>query len=119
VRFVSSGIAAACVAVVAWAGAAASREVVVGRVEPISGIAPHDVSIEAEIEPDAANRAVTFTAESETFYTSSTFLLDGDQAPRLKRVTFRMLPVGRYTVRISVTGTAGERAHVSRSIELY
>src|SRR5690349_16261166 len=108
-----------CALAVACGWPAASGELLTGHVQPLSGLAPRDVYLEAEIEPDAANRSVTFTVDSETFYTSSTFPLAGDRAPRVKTVMFRMLPTGKYTVRISLDGAAGERAYYSRTIELY
>jgi len=119
VNGVATRIIGLCALAVAWGWPASGGEMLTGHVEPISGLAPRDVYIEAQMEPNADNRSVTFTVDSGAFYTSSTFPLAGDRAPRVKNVTFRMLPMGHYTVRISLAGASGERAYYARTIELY
>ena len=110
---------ALCAVVVAIGWPAAGEEALRGRVRPSFGIAPSDVVIQAFIEPNALNRSVTFVVDSGSFYTSSVMELDGDRAPRAKEIRFRMLPAGSYEVRLTLTGTEGDRGTLIRSFELW
>ena len=110
---------ALCAVIVALGCPAAGEDALRGRVRPSFGAAPSDVVIQAFIEPNELNRSVTFVVDSGSFYTSSMVELDGERAPRAKEVRFRMLPAGSYQVRLTLTGTDGERGYFVRSLELW
>jgi hypothetical protein len=105
--------------VVAGSWPAAADEALDGRVSPRTGFAPSDVIIQAYIEPSHLNRSVSFVVDSGDFYANSIVELDGDRAPRIKEVRFRMLPAGAYEVSVTLLGTNGERGRVVRSVELW
>lgn len=110
---------ALCAIAVAIGWPVGGEEPLRGRVRPSYGIAPSDVVIQAFIEPNPLNRSVTFVVDSGSFYSSSVAELDGDRAPRSKEIRFRMLPAGSYEVRLTLTGTEGERSNLIRSFELW
>jgi len=93
-----------CALLLTIGGPAAGREVVRGRVSPDYGFAPADIVVQAFIETDVLNRAISFVIESPQFYESSSTELEGDRAPRTKEVRFRMLPAGSYEVTVTVYG---------------
>jgi hypothetical protein len=86
------------------------------RVLPIIGRAPTDIVVQAFIDRDARNRTVTFIVDSEEFYGSSTYDLDGERAPRTKEVRFKRLPAGFYLVRVVLSGPDGERARADINV---
>ena len=108
-----------CALWVAMGWPAIGSETLAVRASPTSGFAPSDVVVQALIEPDARNRALSFVVESPRFYASSMVELPGERAPRLKDVRFRMLPAGSYEVRVTLLGTEGERGRVVRGVNLW
>jgi len=110
---------ALCAVVVAIGCPAAGGEALTGRVRPNFGPAPSDVVVQAFIEPNALNRLVTFVVDSGTFYTSSVAELVGERAPRAKEARFRMLLAGSYEVRLTLTGSDGERGYFVRTLQLW
>jgi hypothetical protein len=109
-----------CVLIMTIGWPAAGGEVVTGRVMPRNGIAPADILVQAFIEPNVLNRSVSFVVDSRAFYTSSSVELEGDRAPRMKEVRFRMLPAGWYEVTMTVYGGNKEpRGKVVDHIELW
>ena len=88
------------------------------RVSPVVSFAPSNLTVSAQVEPDANNRAMEVVVDSEEFYRSSTIPLDGDHAPKTITFQFRSLPSGEYKVTASVAGANGQwkvvgRAHVN------
>ena len=101
-------------------GSAAGRsEPLTVRVSPRQGHAPSDVVIRAFIEPDASNRSVSFRLDSPELSAASDLPIDGDGSPRLREVTFRMMPAGFYKVSVILSGTEGERGHIWSDVSLY
>ena len=74
--------------------------------------------IQAFIQPDARNRAVSFEIDSDAFYTKSVAELEGAQAARIKQVTFQSVPAGSYEVRVTLLGTNGELVVVIAQLTL-
>jgi len=104
-------------ATIGWPVAAGER--LKARVTPSYAQAPANVMVQAFIEPNPLNRAVSVAVDSESFYTSSVAELDGDRAPRTKRLTFSMVPAGSYTVRVTLFGADGERDHCELDLKVW
>ena len=75
--------------------------------------------IQAFIQPDARNRAVSFEIDSDRFYTRSVAELEGERAARVKQVTFQSVPAGSYEVRVTLLGTDGERVRIAAQFTLW
>jgi hypothetical protein len=108
-----------CGLIVAMGWPAAAGEALTARVIAASGLARSDVVIEALIQQDARNRAVSFEIDSDGYYTKSVAQLDGAQAARLKQVIFRTVPAGSYEVRVTLLGADGERGRVVATFSLW
>jgi hypothetical protein len=107
-----------CAWLAAFASQAAGGEAITMRVSGAC-VAPCDVVVEAYIEPNEHNRTVTFEMDSGNFFTRSEATLEGDRAPRAKRVRFRSLPPGKYQVRVTLFGDDGEeRDYLVRYVDL-
>jgi hypothetical protein len=72
-------------------------------------IAPANLVIRTNAEPDAENRSMEFIGESAAFYRSSRITLEGDRAPNTTMVEFRSLPPGDYEVTAMLIGADGHR----------
>lgn len=77
------------------------------RVSPAVAFAPAELLIRTTIAPDADNRAVEVIADSNEFYRSSQFQLEGDRAPKTTTVQFHSVPPGEYDVTAAVIGADG------------
>lgn len=97
---------------------AAERRPLEIRVAPVRSPAPTDLVVQAFIERDSRNRAVTFTVESPAFYGSSTTHLDGAQSPRTVEVRFRKVPRGAYQVRVTLIDADGESTYASALMDI-
>ena len=95
---------------------AASEAALTIRVLISGGVARKDVIIQAFIERDSRNRAVTFVVDSAQFYRSSTSDLEGERAPRTKEARFKDVPSGNYSVVVKLMGSSGERAQSVSSV---
>jgi hypothetical protein len=84
------------------------------RVRPGVGFGPLDIVVQLTVERDERNRSVQVELESDTFFTSSSWELDGEYAPRTKDLRFRQLPPGEYDIRVTLKGEAGTRAVITR-----
>jgi hypothetical protein len=94
-------------------------EPMVVTVSPSVSMAPANLIIQAQVEADAANRAIEISADSENFYRSSVVPLDGAEAPRLNVLEFRGLPGGQYEVTAVLIGADGRpRASQRRSVNI-
>ena len=101
-----------CVLIVAMGWPAAAGEALTARVIAGSGLARTDVVIQALIQPDGRNRAVSFEIDSDMYYTRSVAELEGARAARVKEVMFQNVPAGAYEVRVTLLGADGERGRV-------
>jgi hypothetical protein len=98
-----------------WAGGAGRLAI---RVSPTVALAPADVTVRAIVEADADNRALEVTAESDDFYRSSQLPLEGAGSPRITEIRLGGLPDGEYVVTVTLIGTRGRRASMTRSIHV-
>lgn len=96
----------------------AEERPVVIRVLPVRSPAPTDLVVQAFIERDSRNRAVSFTVDSPAFYGRSTADLDGEQSPRTMQVRFRQVPAGEYQVQVTLTRADGESTRESVLMEI-
>jgi hypothetical protein len=78
------------------------------RVTPTVALAPADVTINAIVEPNAANRLIVVVADSGGYLRRSEEGLDGDSAPRANRFRLSGLPPGEYEIRVTVKGASGQ-----------
>ena len=81
-------------------------------------IAPANVSVRARVAPDADNRGIEFSAESEDFFRSSFVTLEGDKAPSVTELAFKGLPGGEYQVSVTLIGSRGVREVASRKVSI-
>jgi hypothetical protein len=87
------------VAVIAAATTVSGRERLELRARPAFAFAPSDVQMEFSIAPDAANRTLEVSAESDDFFRSSVMELEGEHAPRVVSIRYQGLPAGDYSLR--------------------
>lgn len=83
-------------------------------VSPAQSMAPANLHIRVSIEPNAENRSVLVSAESDDFYRSSEVALEGDQGPRTVLVDFRSMPGGHYEIRGTVADARGRQVASAR-----
>jgi len=65
-------------------------------VSPAFAFAPAFLRIRVRVEPNAANRSLTITANSEGYYRSSFIALEGETSARTFFVEFKQVPAGEY-----------------------
>ena len=109
---------ALCGLVMAMGYPATAGEALTARVVAGSGMARSNIVIQAFIQPNARNRAVSFEIDSDAFYTKSVAELEGARAARIKQVTFQSVPAGSYEVRVTLLGTSGELVVVLAQLTL-
>ena len=68
------------------------------KVRPELATSPGSVRLTAMVDPHENNRRLTLSADSGTYYRSSTVQLDGEAAPREHAMLFTHLPAGKYTL---------------------
>jgi hypothetical protein len=83
-------------------------------VSPAQSFAPANLHIRVSIEPNAMNRTVAITAESENYFRSSEVTLEGDEGPRTVIVEFRSVPGGHYEIRSAVGDAKGREVATAR-----
>jgi uncharacterized protein (DUF2141 family) len=86
-----------------------ARQLLDLHISPSVSTAPATFKVRATVPPDADNRAITFSADSESFFRSSEVQLDGDKAPRTILMEFRDLPAGTYEVSAVLNGAGGKQ----------
>jgi hypothetical protein len=101
--------------IAATAGQGATEKLAL-RVTPNVSSAPSTVTINATVEPNAANRILTIEADSGSFYRSSQVQLEGDRAPLVTQVFLKNLPSGEYTVAAELRDNMGGRTIVRRTV---
>jgi hypothetical protein len=85
------------------------------RITPTVAFAPALLKVQAEVPPAETNRRLVVSAESETYYRSTTIELDGNKARAAHYVEFGSLPVGTYEIRGKLFDDLGKlRAEVRR-----
>jgi hypothetical protein len=105
------------IAIVLASTGVSTRERLEMRARPAFAFAPSDVQMEFSIVPDAANRALEVSAESDDFFRSSVMELDGERAPRVISIRYRGLPAGDYHLRGSLVSDEGhEVAVIEKSV---
>jgi hypothetical protein len=97
--------------------AAANNEVGI-RVWPSTAIEPATLRIQVVVERNAQNRALRIVADSSEFFTSSEVPLEGDRSQRVRVVTFRSVPAGRYELRGELIGENGDVRGIARTSAL-
>ena len=100
------------VAVIATATTVSGRERLQLRARPAFAFAPSDVQMEFSILPDAANRVLEVSAESDDFFRSSVVELEGEHAPRLVSIRYQGLPAGDYNLRGALVNGEGQQLAV-------
>jgi hypothetical protein len=75
------------------------------RLAPAISMEPGAVRITTYVAPNAQNRILHVSAESDDHFTSSDVSLDGDNSPRATLIWLKNLPAGQYVVKV-VLGTA-------------
>lgn len=94
-----------------------ARERLELRARPAFAFAPSEVQLEFRISPDAENRGLVVSVESDDFYRSSLVELDGEHAQTVVSVRYQGLPAGDYNLRGALVDGAGhERAAVEKQI---
>ena len=78
------------------------------RVTPGISLAPTDVTINAFVEPNAANRTIEVVVDSGEYFRRSAAGLDGERAARANQFRFPQLPAGVYQIRVAVKGASGQ-----------
>jgi hypothetical protein len=77
-------------------------------VTPSVAFAPADLIVRTTVEANDENRALEVTAQSDEFYRSSEWPLEGGHAPRTARLELRGLPRGEYTIVAVLKGVDDE-----------
>jgi hypothetical protein len=80
---------------------------VVLRVTPQAAASPATIRVTAEVVPDEDNRELRLVVDATAFYSSSTVMLDGGEAPRTHSTVLKGLPAGTYEVRAVVVKSDG------------
>jgi hypothetical protein len=84
-----------------------------------TSFAPTNLTVRVHVTPDAANRALEVTADSDTYYRSSRIQLDGQHASTTMVLEFRNVPGGDYDVRATLIDSAGQRrADVHKQVQV-
>lgn len=94
--------------VVATPAAMSGRARLEMRARPAFAFAPSDVKMDFRIAPNAANRALTVSAESAEFFRSSVIELPGERAPETISIEYHGLPAGDYSLRGMLLDVKGD-----------
>jgi len=62
------------------------------------------------VAPNAENRSLRVSIDSDAYYRSSDIQLDGESAPTSHFVDFKGVPAGEYALTVEVIGQTGTRA---------
>ena len=88
------------------------------RVLPAFALGPADVIVETIVEPDTRNREVEVMVDSPNYAASSTVVLEGEKAARVREIRFRQLPAGSYEVSATLVQNDGIRSKVAAVLEI-
>ncbi len=86
-------------------------------VTPAYSFAPSTLRVVVKLERSAENRAIEIFAESEDFYRSSEFSLDGEQSPAIVELNVHDAPGGTYRIAAVLKNSAGRpRASAEKEV---
>lgn len=88
-------------------------------VSPMFSHAPSRLHVRVRVEPNADNRRLVITADSEEFYRSSDVQLDGDESPKTIERDFPEVPGGTYEVKAALIDNTGKEcafAHAQATV---
>jgi hypothetical protein len=102
------------VLVIALAGlVTASDERVRIAVSPKFSHAPSLLHVRVRLQPNADNRMLVITADSQDFYRRSDVQLDGDASPATIELDFPEVPGGTYDVKAALIDNTGKQCAIS------
>lgn len=81
------------------------------QVMPTVSMSPANVRVTATVERHEDNRRLTVTANSPSFYRSSSMSLNGAQAARTYTRVFTGLPAGQYVIEATIERSDGQAVH--------
>jgi hypothetical protein len=88
-------------------------------VSPAHSFAPALLRVRVRVEPSVENRSLEVIADSDRFYRSSEFQLEGDRSPATINLELRSLPEGEYrVVGILRDGAGHERSMVYQDVRV-
>lgn len=86
------------------------------KVSPLQALAPVNLRVRVQVEPNADNRYLTIVADSPTFFRSSQIPLEGDRAPKTFTVEYPNVPDGQYEITSVLVNSMGrERATIRQT----
>jgi hypothetical protein len=86
------------------------------KVSPLQALAPVNLRVRVQVEPNADNRYLTIVADSPTFFRSSQIPLEGDRAPKTITVEYPNVPGGQYEITSVLVNSLGhERATIHQT----
>jgi hypothetical protein len=86
------------------------------KVSPRQALAPVNLRVQVQVEPNADNRYLTIVADSPTFFRSSQIQLEGDRAPKTFTVEYPNVPGGQYEITSVLVNSMGrERASIHQT----
>lgn len=83
------------------------------QISPMMSMAPANLTLRFTVAPDAANRALEVTAESDGFFRSSELPLEGEAAPRVVFLEYRAVPSGVYHISGVLLGAGGQERAIA------
>ena len=99
-------------------GGVAAEPAVSMRLAPAISMEPGAVRVTTYIAPNAKNRILRISAESDDHFTSSDVPLDGDNSPRATSVWLKNLPAGQYTVKVVLSQANGGSTSISNAFRV-
>ncbi len=86
------------------------------KVSPMQALAPVNLRVRVQVEPNADNRVLTIVADSPAFYRSSQIQLEGDRAPKTFTIEYPSVPGGQYEITSVLVNSRGrERAAIRQT----
>jgi len=86
------------------------------KVSPLQALAPVNLRVRVQVEPNADNRYLTIVADSPTFFRSSQIQLEGDRAAKTFTVEYPNVPGGQYEITSVLVNSMGrERATIHQT----
>ena len=79
---------------------------------------PVDVTVTVRAEPLASDRELHVVLDGPSFFRSTSYGLEGEQAPKTHRIAWRSVPAGEYQVIASIGPPGRVRARVIRELRI-
>jgi hypothetical protein len=109
-----------CISLVAIAQPIRASDPLKISVTPAYSFAPSNLRVVVKLERSTENRAIEIAAESEDFYRSSEFSLDGDHSPGIVELNVHDAPGGTYRVVAVLKDSAGRpRASAEKEVTVF